>query len=60
MKDKVRIIPLDEALGVKGEYYGGPLKESGEQEAAADFYAYLLSTDGQAVLAKYGFDEVMG
>lgn len=60
VKDKVRILPLDEAMGVKGEYYGGWLTESREKEAAADFYAYLLSSDGQAVFAKYGFDEVMG
>jgi molybdate transport system substrate-binding protein len=44
--------PIDQALAI--------VKASSKQEAARRFTGYILSTDGQAVLKKYGYSKPSG
>jgi molybdate transport system substrate-binding protein len=44
--------PIDQALAI--------VKASSKQEAARRFTAYIVSTDGQAVLKKYGYSKPSG
>lgn len=49
-------IPVD--LNVVAEYPIAPLRESSNSALAQEFIAYVLSSDGQAILAKWGFTPV--
>ena len=48
-------IPIPEALNVTASYPIAVLDGAAYPELAAEFMAYVLSPDGQAVLAQYGF-----
>jgi molybdate transport system substrate-binding protein len=51
----VLTITIPSELNVRAEYPLAVLKESANPRAAADFVDYILSSDGQAVLAQFGF-----
>lgn len=53
--DKVLTIPIPDALNVIAEYPLAPLKEAPHLQAAQQFVEFVLSPQGQQVLAKYGF-----
>jgi molybdate transport system substrate-binding protein len=52
---KVGTVVIPEAANVLARYYGAPIKAAANRQAAFLFLGYLLSEDGQANLAKYGF-----
>lgn len=54
--DAVRILPIPDALNVVASYPLAPIANSAQAELAAQFIALVLSPEGQAVLARYGFD----
>jgi len=53
--DKVLTIPIPEALNVIAEYPIAPLKEASNPQLAQQFVDFVLSPEGQQILAKYGF-----
>jgi molybdate transport system substrate-binding protein len=53
--DKVRQIPIPDALNVSADYPIAVLNDSRHPSLARDFVDLALSADGQAILAKYGF-----
>jgi len=54
--DAVRILPIPDTLNVVASYPLAPIANSAQAELAAQFIALVLSPEGQAVLARYGFD----
>jgi len=54
-KDKVKIIKIPEEINVVPEYPIGILKDSDDKEAGEEFVKFVLSKEGQGILAKYGF-----
>jgi molybdate transport system substrate-binding protein len=52
---KVGTVAIPEAANVLARYYGAPVKDAANRQAAYLFLGYLLSEDGQSTLAKYGF-----
>lgn len=54
--DAVRTLPIPDALNVVAAYPLAPVTDSAQAELAAQFIALVLSPEGQAVLARYGFD----
>jgi molybdate transport system substrate-binding protein len=54
--DTVRTLPIPDALNVIASYPLAPVVDSAQAELAAQFIALVLSPEGQAVLAHYGFD----
>ena len=48
-------IEVPRELNVIAEYPIAPLAQSGSMDLAADFIAYVLSPEGQAVLQRWGF-----
>ncbi len=54
--DTVRTLPIPDALNVIAAYPLAPVTDSAQAELAAQFIALVLSPEGQAVLARYGFD----
>ncbi|MBE2233999.1 MAG: molybdate ABC transporter substrate-binding protein [Anaerolinea sp.] len=54
--DAVRILPIPDALNVVASYPLAPIANSAQAELAAQFIALVLSPEGRAVLARYGFD----
>lgn len=53
--DKVLTLPIPDALNVIAEYPIVPLKDSSNPQLAQQFVDFVLSPEGQQVLAKYGF-----
>jgi molybdate transport system substrate-binding protein len=53
--DAVEGIEIPEDVNVVAEYPIATLAEAGEPEAAQAFVDFVLSEDGQAILASYGF-----
>lgn len=51
-------LEIPDALNVLAEYPIAPLNDSVHATAAADFIALVLSNEGQAILAGYGFGPV--
>gem|GEM_PF-1321196 len=54
-KDKVRIIEIPEEINVIPEYPIAVLKNSDDSDAASEFVKFVLSREGQEILASYGF-----
>lgn len=53
--DKVRTIPVDDAVNVPATYAGVVVKSSHDPVAAQAFLDWMLGPDGQAILKSYGF-----
>ncbi len=53
--EKVEGITLDDELNVSARYVIAPLQRSGDVDQARAFVDFTRSTDGQAILAAYGF-----
>jgi molybdate transport system substrate-binding protein len=53
--EKVSTIDIPDALNTIATYPIAPISDSKYPELAKSFVDFVLSTDGQAVLAKYGF-----
>ena len=58
--DTVLTIAIPPALNVRAEYPLAVLKESTNPQAARAFVDYILSPDGQSLLAQYGFTPAVG
>lgn len=56
--DAVHILPIPDALNVVASYPLAPVANRAQAGLAAQFIALVLSPEGQAVLAHYGFDPV--
>jgi molybdate transport system substrate-binding protein len=54
----VASLEIPDALNVLAEYPIAPLNDSAHVEAAAGFIALVLSDEGQAILADYGFGPI--
>lgn len=54
MKNKVKIIPIEDQFNVVAEYGLALIKNSANSETAKALYNYLLSPNGQAVIVKTG------
>ncbi|MGH9114073.1 MAG: extracellular solute-binding protein, partial [Acidimicrobiales bacterium] len=54
--DAVEGIEIPAADNVVAEYPITTLAEAGDAEVAEAFVAYVLSDEGQAILASYGFE----
>ena len=52
---KVKIIDIPDQFNVKAEYPIATAKSGSNASTAQDFVNYVLSAEGQATLAKYGF-----
>ena len=52
---KVGTVPIPDALNSIATYPIGVVHSSPQAAAARDLLAYIVSTDGQAILARYGF-----
>jgi molybdate transport system substrate-binding protein len=57
---KVKLIDIPDNFNLIAQYPIATTKSSANATAAQDFVNYILSADGQAVLAKYGFITVTG
>ncbi|MFN8474127.1 MAG: molybdate ABC transporter substrate-binding protein [Anaerolineae bacterium] len=57
---KVGRIEIPDALNTIASYYIAPVKASKNPDLSAAFMKYVLSPDGQTVLAKYGFIPTTG
>jgi molybdate transport system substrate-binding protein len=55
LRGRVRVIPIPESANVIADYPIAFARSAPNREAAKAFVDYLLSTDGQALLARYGF-----
>jgi molybdate transport system substrate-binding protein len=55
MRGRVRAISIPESTNVIADYPIAVPRDAQNLEAAKAFIDYLLSTDGQALLARYGF-----
>jgi len=55
LRGRVRIIAIPESSNVVADYPIAFARGAPNREAAKAFVDYLLSTDGQALLARYGF-----
>ncbi len=53
--DKVKLLPMLRGLNVVADYPLAVLKNTAQPEQAKQFMDFVLSADGQAVLAKSGF-----
>lgn len=58
VKDKVRLVPIDEDCNVKGEYWVGLIKKDSPNPAAENFYDYLTDSEASSVFEKYGFTPI--
>ncbi|HET9496408.1 MAG TPA: molybdate ABC transporter substrate-binding protein [Chloroflexia bacterium] len=56
----VTTIPIPDAYNVVARYYVAPTLNAPNPEGARRFVAYVLSPEGQAVLAEYGFGPAEG
>ena len=52
---KVKIIEIPDQFNVTAEYPIATAKSQSSDSTAQDFVNYVLSAEGQATLAKYGF-----
>jgi len=50
-----RIVVFPKRWNVRAEYIGAVTQKSKNEPLAAKFFAYVLSSDGQKILTKYGF-----
>jgi molybdate transport system substrate-binding protein len=57
---KVKLIDIPDNFNLIAQYPIATTKSSANATAAQDFVNYVLSADGQSVLAKYGFITVTG
>ncbi|MCD1294290.1 molybdate ABC transporter substrate-binding protein [Methanocella sp. CWC-04] len=57
-KEKVNIISIPDNLNVIAVYPIGVLDESGRQDSAKKFVDFVKSSEGKAILEKYGFTGV--
>lgn len=55
VKDKVRVIEINEECNVKGEYWAGVIKKDSLNTAADDFFEYIFSDAAADIFRKYGF-----
>jgi molybdate transport system substrate-binding protein len=51
----IQQIPIPEEYNISAIYPIGLLNNASESDLARDFIAYVLSSDGQAILKKWGF-----
>lgn len=58
VKDKIRLVPIDEDCNVKGEYWVGLIKKDSPNPAAENFYDYLTDSEASSVFEKYGFTPI--
>lgn len=58
VKDKVRLVSIDEDCNVKGEYWVGLIKKDSPNPAAENFYDYLTDSEASSVFEKYGFTPI--
>ena len=56
----VAALQIPDMLNVVAQYPIAPLNDSAQPEAAAAFVAWVLSDEGQAILAEYGFGPADG
>ena len=56
--DAVGKVDIPDELNVVAEYPVAPVSDSSNLELAGEFVAYLLSPEGQKVLAEYGFSPI--
>lgn len=54
---RVRALPLPEAVQVRASYWVSRGARPHDPEAAGRFLAFLLSSEGQGILARHGFSE---
>jgi molybdate transport system substrate-binding protein len=55
---ELQTIEIPAEVNVVAEYLLAPLRESSNSAVVREFIAYVLSSDGQAILAKWGFTPV--
>ncbi|NYT01969.1 MAG: molybdate ABC transporter substrate-binding protein [Methanosarcinales archaeon] len=55
MRSQIEVMEIPEEYNVVADYYIGVLKGSEHPERAAGFIDYVMSEEGGAVLARYGF-----
>lgn len=55
VRDEVRVIPIPDGYNVLARYPIAPLRDAPTPDRAADFLAFVLSDDGQAILRAWGF-----
>lgn len=53
--EEINGITIPPVLNVSATYFIAPLNDSHESELAQDFIDFVLSTEGQDILARYGF-----
>lgn len=53
--ENVTVLEIPDDLNTIAQYPIAPLNDSENEDAAAAFINFILSTEGQAILAKYGF-----
>jgi molybdate transport system substrate-binding protein len=58
VSDKVKVIDIPDTFNVIAEYPIAVLKNSAHASDAQAFMQYVLSADGQAILAKFNFISV--
>ncbi|HEU4830340.1 MAG TPA: molybdate ABC transporter substrate-binding protein [Gemmatimonadales bacterium] len=57
-REGIRVIPIPDAFGVRAEYVIARLRSVGDSAGAEAFLRLVLGPQGQAVLARYGFEGV--
>jgi molybdate transport system substrate-binding protein len=57
-KGQVQQLPIPAKLNVLAEYPLAVLQDAHQPEAARDFIRFILSPDGQEILASYGFGKI--
>lgn len=58
VKNKVRVIKIDEDCNVKGTYWAGVLKNKTMKKESSKFYDFLKSGDAKGVFEKFGFTPI--
>lgn len=53
--ERVRLVPVPEAIGVSASYLLGPVDRSRSPEAAEQLIAFVRSDEGRAILQHHGF-----
>lgn len=54
----IGIINIPARYNVIARYYIAPVKDAAHPQAASGFIRFILSADGQRILARYGFDTI--
>lgn len=58
VKQKVKVLSIAPEHNVKAEYFTSKLKMENENEYVEKFYELLLSSEGQDIFEKYGFENI--